>query len=274
MPAVRSTRVLNSVRREWLSWIVLFLLIPIASVNAHIHASALAQTKQGPIRTKVNSREGLEYVWIEPATFLMGCVEDDFECTNDDGPRHAVTLSRGYWIGQTLVTQAAYRKIVGKNPSKFTGESLPVENVSWDEATAFCVAAGMRLPTEAEWEYSARGGIVAARYAPIDAAAWYRGNSAGQTHPVAQKRANAYGLYDMLGNVWEWVSDWNGRYDRASVVDPKGPPTGRFRVLRGGSWNDFSSDVRASARDHLVDGEDGGSHPYLDYSVGFRCAGD
>jgi formylglycine-generating enzyme required for sulfatase activity len=218
-------------------------------------------------KTKINSRDGLTYVWISPGAFQMGCSPDDSECKNYEGPSHTVTLTRGYWIGQTPVTQAAYKKVVGANPSKFRGDQLPVESVSWEDAQAYCEDTGMRLPTEAEWEYSARGGSNAARYAPLGLIAWYVANSGGTTHVVRQKQANGYGLFDMLGNVWEWVADRYGSYDGASAVDPEGPQVGQFRVVRGGSWAAVASVIRLSTRV--------GNMPGVHLSVyGFRCAGN
>jgi formylglycine-generating enzyme required for sulfatase activity len=220
-------------------------------------------------RTKVNSHDGLTYVWIRPGTFQMGCSPNDSECADDEKPAHSVTITRGFWIGQTPVTQAAYKKGVG-NPSSFPGDRLPVEQVSWNNARAYCEALEMRLPTEAEWEYAARGGSRDARYAPLDQIAWYSANSNNQTHEVAQKQANAYGLYDMLGNVREWVADSSGPYDSASTVDPKGPPEGdprAARVLRGGSWTDAATYVRVSSRDRSAPTEH-------DFAGGFRCAGN
>jgi len=224
--------------------------------------------------TKVNPKDGLAYVWIPPSTFEMGCLQEDAQCQSNEQPRHSVTLTRGYWIGQTLVTQTAYKRLVNANPSHFIGDGLPVEGVSWEDAKSYCERAEMRLPTEAEWENAAHGGVPSARYNLIDRIAWYRGNSQRRTHPVAQKQANLYGLYDMLGNVWEWVADWYEHYPTADFTDPKGPATGPSHVLRGGSWNDFSSDVRFSVRDHLVPDNSESVRDYDDYTIGFRCAGN
>jgi formylglycine-generating enzyme required for sulfatase activity len=114
-------------------------------------------------------------------------------------------MQAGFWVGQTPVTQAAYEKLVGTNPSYFKGSNLPVENVSWTEAESYCKAAGMRLPTEAQWEYAARAGTTGSRYGNLDEIASYGGNSGKQTHPVGTKAPNAWKLYDMLGNVWQWM---------------------------------------------------------------------
>lgn len=176
-----------------------------------------------------------------------------------------VTLTRGFWIGQTPVTQAAYGKVTGSNPSAYHGAQLPVEEVSWDDAKAYCRRVKMRLPTEAEWEYAARGGTTEARYGAIKDIAWYNNNAASATHVVAQKQLNAFGVYDMLGNVREWVGDWYGPYDATHVIDPKGPRTAEFRVGRGGSWYDSPQIARASSRGNNGAGCGPACH-------GFRCA--
>jgi formylglycine-generating enzyme required for sulfatase activity len=195
---------------------------------------------------KVNPKDGLTYVWIPPGTFTMGCSPGDGECDPDEKPAHRVTITKGFWIGQTEVTQEAYQQAVGTNPSHFQGTKLPVENISWNEAQRYCEAAGMRLPTEAEWEYAARAGSTGARYGNLDAIAWYAGNSGNTTHEAGQKQPNAWGLYDMLGNVWEWVVDWYADYAAGSQSDPRGPASGTYRVLRGGSWDYSPGNARAS----------------------------
>jgi formylglycine-generating enzyme required for sulfatase activity len=236
-------------------------LLAIASYSPPLWAQA--QTK---IKTKVNPKDGLTYVWISPGTFQMGCSPNDPECNGDEKPVHSVAITKDFWMGATPVTQAAYGKVIGANPSNFKGDQLPVEMVSWDDAQSYCDAVGMRLPTEAEWEYAARGGSVAARYGPLVRIAWYTANSGGRTHQVAQQQANDYGLYDMLGNVWEWVADRYGHYD-GDVTDPKGSPYGPVRVMRGGSWENDASMIRLSARRSY-------GPEFRDHTLGFRCVGD
>jgi formylglycine-generating enzyme required for sulfatase activity len=197
----------------------------------------------------------------------MGCSPGG-ECNEIEKPAHSVTISKGFWIGQTPVTQAAYQRVAGSNPSGFRGDRLPVEKVTWNEALAYCTAVGMRLPTEAEWEYAARAGSTAPHYADLDAIAWYRSNSGQQTHEVGRKQANAWKLYDMLGNVWEWTADWyGGYYSRSPSQDPKGPTSGEYKALRGGCWNDVAGDVRVSNRANY-------SPSNRIIYFGFRCCGE
>ncbi|MBM3734408.1 MAG: formylglycine-generating enzyme family protein [Acidobacteria bacterium] len=185
----------------------------------------------------VNPVDGLTYLWIPPGEFLMGCSPGDGECDSDEKPAHPVRITKGFWISESEVTQAAYQKVIGSNPSNFKGADLPVEDVNWNQAVAYCKAVGGRLPTEAEWEYAARAGDPRARYGELDAIAWYDKNSREMTHPVKGLMPNRFGLYDMLGNVWEWNADWYGEYQPGAQVDPKGPARGTDRVIRGGSWN-------------------------------------
>jgi len=165
------------------------------------------------------------------------------------------------------VTQEAYQRVIGSNPSLFKGPRLPVESVTWDQAKAYCDTVGMRLPTEAEWEYAARAGNPGARYDSLDAIAWPRQLRWVDSRCCAVA-ANAFGLYDMLGNVWQWVADWydEAYYGRSPATDPLGPASGTLRVLRGGSWQDDLRHVRASDRP-------GDKPTYRSGKLGFRCAG-
>ena len=211
--------------------------------------SAPAGSNHRAGETKVNPKDGLTYVWIAPGTFRMGCSFGDAECSANEKPTHQVTLSRGFWIGRTETTQAAYQKVTGTNPSHFKGENLPVDTVSWTDSLDYCNAVGMRLPTEAEWEFAARGGTATGRYGELDEVAWHDRNSGGSTHEVASKKANACGLFDMLGNVMEWTADWYSDYQTDNLSDPKGPATGKSRALRGGAWVRYDiTDARASSR--------------------------
>jgi formylglycine-generating enzyme required for sulfatase activity/serine/threonine protein kinase len=236
-------------------------------------------------RVKENPRDRLKYDWIPPGTFMMGCSPGDDACTDDEKPPHQVTITKGFWLGQTEVTVAAYKRftaatgrrmppepdIYGRplNPG-WRDDAMPIVDVTWDDAQAYCRWAGGRLPTEAEWEYAARAGSAEARYGSPDKVAWDSENSRKQTHPVGEKQANGFRLYDMLGNVWEWVNDWydDSYYRSSPSQDPAGPASGELHVLRGGSWIDSSREVRVSIRSRIIN--DAG----FDSTSGFRCGGE
>ncbi len=209
-------------------------------------------------------------IYCPPGEFWMGT--DDGGPWGEDGeqPRHQVRITQGFWMGQTPVTQALYRAVMDENPSRFEGEERPVESVSWFDAVRFCnrlseieglapayqigsgdeptvdwrrEAEGYRLPTEAEWEYAAKAGteLIYSGSNEIDEVAWYDGNAGGETRPVGQKTANAWGLHDMSGNVWEWCTDeWDrsAYQDRTGTVEDPARYTGGggARVWRGGCW--------------------------------------
>jgi formylglycine-generating enzyme required for sulfatase activity len=244
-----------------------------AALGVVVVAIALLRHKEPTAgQAHTNPKDGLIYVWIPPGRFTRGCSPEDSECSPDEKQAHEVNISKGFWMGQTEVTQEAYQKVTGKpNPSTFKGglffSALPVDNVSWNDADNYCRASGGRLPTEAEWEYAARAGTTGSRYGDIVNIAWYGKNSSNHTHEVAQKAKNAWGLYDMLGNVWEWVADWYALYPSGSVIDPPGPTSGQARVVRGGSWWTPSGSARVSDRGIA---EPDSRQP----DIGFRCAGD
>jgi formylglycine-generating enzyme len=260
-----------------------------------------------PGTVRLNSKDGLKYVWIPPGSFEMGCSPGDNECYDNEKPAHRVTISKGFWMGQTPVTAGAYKRFASEtgramppepklgnnalNPG-WGNEQMPIVNVTWDASEAYCQWAGGRLPTEAAWEYAARAGSGQARYGPVDDVAWYADNSGreridsagiwsqdqshyadrlaanGNTmHAVGLKQPNEWRLYDVLGNVWEWVNDWYDEkyYQNSPAVDPAGPAGGQLRVLRGGSWGDGPRDVRVSGR---VRGYPGAR----DVSHGCRCS--
>ena len=203
----------------------------------------------------------IEMVAVEGGTFTMGATpEQGSDCYDDQKPAHQVTLS-SFHIGKYPVTQAQWKAVMGKNPSGFKGDMLPVGSVSWDDVQEFIsrlnLATGKnyRLPTEAEWEYAARGGKRSKGYKysgsdNCNDVAWYYDNSGNTTHPVGTKSPNELGIYDMSGNVWEWCQDWHGYYDRKAQTNPKGPSSDLYpyNVLRGGSWCDNAWYCRVSNR--------------------------
>ena len=204
---------------------------------------------------------GIKYnmVWVEGGTFRMGATsEQGGDAESDEKPVHSVTLS-GYYIGKTEVTQALWKAVMGNNPSRFKGDNLPVDCVSWGDSQVFIrklnalTGQNFRLPTEAEWEFACRGGNNSLGYKysgsdNIDNVAWYAGNSGDTTHPVATRSPNELGIYDMSGNVWEWCADWYGDYSSGAQTNPKGPYGGSNRVYRGGGWFNGVRGCRSSYR--------------------------
>lgn len=201
---------------------------------------------------------------VKGGTFTMGATsEQSSDADSDEKPTHQVTLS-DYCIGETEVTQELWQAVMGSNPSKFTGNlQRPVEYVSWNNCQEFIkklnqlTGKTFRLPTEAEWEYAARGGSQSRGYKyagsnTIGDVAWYTSNSSSTSHPVGQKQPNELGLYDMSGNVWEWCQDWYGSYSSSSQTNPTGPSSGSDRVYRGGSWGSYAWYCRVSERISLA----------------------
>ncbi len=213
-------------------------------------------------------------VKVEGGTFTMGATfEQGSDAWDDEKPTHRVTLD-GYYIGETEVTQALWQAVMGKNPSNFKGENLPVEKVSWDDCRTFIrklnelTGGSFALPTEAQWEFAARGGNKSQGYKycgsnNLGDVAWYTSNSGSKTHAVGTKQPNELGLYDMSGNVYEWCSDWYGSYSSAAVTNPAGPASGSSRVGRGGSWRDDAWICRTSGRGY-------GTPDYRYYFLGLR----
>lgn len=210
-----------------------------------------------------NPFSSADFVLIEAGSFIMG--SEDSLAYPDEQPVHEVTLTSPFYLGKTEVTQAQWNAIMGNNPSQFVGDSLPVDNIGPPDIrmfldrlnTAADCDACYRLPTEAEWEYAARAGsrepFSFGNHADsLSAYAWFAGNAEYKTHPVAQKKPNAWGLYDMHGNLYEWVQDAYGPYSPEPITDPTGPPDGGSYVLRGGSWTDAARELRVSYRDYYA----------------------
>ena len=227
----------------------------------------------------MTSRAGIEFVWIPAGSFMMGSENGDA----DEKPIHRVTLSAGFYMGKYEVTQAQWQAVMDTNPSNFKGDNLPVDTVSWDDAIAFVARLNgqnegytYRLPTEAEWEYAARAGTTGDYAGDLDAMAWYGNNSGrtglnaaeiartdlqnyykritdngGQPHPAGSKLPNAFGLFDMHGNVWEWVQDWYHDSYAGAPTDGSAWLSGgaqKYRVLRGGSWVGHAGFCRSAFR--------------------------
>jgi sulfatase modifying factor 1 len=263
--------------------------VTLAARQATQVAARLADAGPPPGEVRVNPKDGLKYVWIPPGSFMMGCSPGDNECNPDERPSHQVNLTKGFWIGQTELPVGVYKRFAREtgralplqpglnglvlNPA-WSNEAMPMGGITWDEAAAYCSWAGGRLPSEAEWEYAARAGSSAARYGDLDPIAWFGDNSGRQhvdsaafwrqtdfmdrfkdngnsMHEVAQKRPNQFGLFDMLGNVWEWVNDWYDAnyYQHGPSQDPQGPASGSERVQRGGGFISNPRNTRASDRD-------------------------
>ena len=205
-------------------------------------------------------------VYVEGGTFMMGATaEQGSDADIDEMPVHKVKLS-SFSIGRYEVTQEEWQAVMGSNPSDFKGPKRPVENVSWNDCQEFIrklnVMTGrrFRLPTEAEWEYSARGGNRSRGYKLAgsdypNSVAWTTDNSGNQTNEVGCKQPNELGLYDMSGNVWEWCNDWYGSYSSSTQTNPTGPSSGSFRVYRGGSWINYARDCRVSHRNRYTPGQ-------------------
>ena len=222
---------------------------------------------------RITNSVGMTFVRIPAGSFMMGSDNGD----SDEKPVHRVKISRSFYIQTTEVTQAQWKAVMGNNPSRFKGDNLPVERVSWNDAQEFIKrlnrkegGSKYRLPTEAEWEYAARAGSTGAYCFGDDKSrlgdyAWYISNSGNKTHRVGAKKPNRWGLYDMHGNVWEWVQDRFGSYSSSPSTDPSGPSSGTDRVDRGGGWSASAGHCRSANR---VRGEPG----LTDNDLGFRVA--
>jgi len=222
-------------------------------------------------RIWTNSKDRQKYVFVPPGIFLMGCSAGDSECENDEKPLHRVEITIGFWLAQTEVTNGTYSSVVNRPLEKNRDSNLPIYGLRWQEAKAYCAATGGRLPTEAEWEYAARAGSADSYYGSPSGIAWYRANSDNSPHPGGLKQPNAFGLYDMLGNVSEWVLDrYFNQYDlEADAVGTKvvQPLAGNaLAIARGGYWASELPRIRVSQRTEKETDEDG--------PTGVRCAND
>ena len=239
----------------------------------------------GTPSTYTNSLD-MTFILIPSGTFTMGSPPDEPGRSSWEGPQHQVTLTQPFYMQQTEVTQAQWEAVMGRNPSYFSGcLTCPVEWVSWNDVGVFIEHMNARregtysLPTEAQWEYAVRAGSTTAFYngeitsnsnmygcnydGNLTAIGWYCDNSNDQTHPVAQKTPNGWGLYDMSGNVYEWCHDWLGAYPSGAVTDPKGPSSGSYRIVRGGDWFVNATTCRSADRFRVSPGFRGSS-------LGFR----
>ncbi|MCZ6871983.1 MAG: formylglycine-generating enzyme family protein [bacterium] len=245
---------------------VLIMFVYFVMVLSPLFATAQSESD----KTWVN-RLGMEFVLIPSGTFQMGAGNQE----SDELPLHQVTISRPFYLGKYEVTQGQWKAVMGNNRSFFAGdENLPVESVWWSDVNAFIKKLNKmegqdtyRLPTEAEWEYAARAGSTSSYSFGNDPQqlkryAWYKDNSGAKTHPVGQLQPNAWGLFDIHGNVWEWVQDWYGRYTSQAVKDPQGPSMGTHRMRRGGGWNNFAKACRTTNRYSVVG--------FRDDFIGFR----
>ena len=265
-----SISTMNSPIRKNIWWI-LSLFVVLLVILLAIFLNKTPKTNSGEsIQTTTALNSVLQnlinnMVYVEGGTFTMGATTEQGDDANDDErPTHQVTLST-FLIGKYEVTQEEWEAVMGSNPSHFKGAKLPVEQVSWDDCQEFIrklnelTGSGFRLPTEAEWEYAARGNYFGFSFANekyaggnnLDTVAWYRENSGFVTHEVGQKFSNSFGLYDMSGNVSEWCSDWYSSFSSSAQINPKGSSSGSYRVCRGGEFSSTTSDCRVSVRLYL-----------------------
>ncbi len=215
-------------------------------------------SKHEPLPGEVRTFADIDFVWIPQGTFMMGSTPQEHNFAPNER-QHQVTISQGFWLAKYQVTQAQWCAVMGNSPSRFAGADRPVENVSWNDCYEYIRRLNarqeerFRFPTEAEWEYACRAGTTTAysfgdAISDLEHYAWYKKNSRATTHRVGQKRPNVWGLHDMHGNVWEWCQDWYAEYPASFSMDPKGPPDGSSRVVRGGSWGGEDLSCRSARR--------------------------
>ena len=222
-------------------------------------SSTFVTSGASEISIPVKNGISIEMVKVEAGIFMMGATSEMKNPYSDEKPVHQVILSNDYYMGKYEVTQALWQTVMGSNPSYFKGDNLPIEQVSWNDCQEFIsklngiTGRKFRLPTEAEWEYAARGGKQSNGYqysgsSNISDVAWYEDNSGSTTHPVGTKQANELGIFDMSGNVYEWCQDWYGSYVGSPQTNPTGANSGSYRVFRGGSWRYELDFCRLSCR--------------------------
>ena len=230
-----------------------------ATTSSGSSSTSSVSSGSNEISVPVKNGISIDMVKVEAGTFMMGATSEMQNPYDDEKPVHQVTLTNNYYMGKYEVTQSLWLAVMGSNPSKFKGDYLPVEMVSWDDCQEFIgklnsmTGRKFRLPTEAEWEYAARGGKKSRGYqysgsSNISDVAWYDGNSGRKTRPVGTKQANELGIYDMSGNVYEWCQDWYGSYVSSPQTNPTGAVSGSRRVYRGGSWGSNARYCRSSFR--------------------------
>ena len=251
----RSKPVWSGTRKAWIAAVVLILMTGTLWFLGHGPSRITAGRTPG--ESMRDELSGIEFVWVPPGTFLMGSPASE-KGRGTDELQHQVTISRGFWLGKNETTQGQYEAVMAANPSRFkeAGLQAPVENVNWDDAQAFLQQLNQRstgrtyrLPTEAEWEYACRAGTTGSTYGSLGAIAWTFYTSGQKTHPVGQKLPNAWGLFDMLGNVNEWCQDcYKDPYDITQDTDPVGSPTNGYHAIRGGSWTSGTTQCRAAYR--------------------------
>jgi len=269
-------------KRRIVAAIMLALAVPVVPLVAETGDVVLSDAKLlsgKEMDVDLGGGVKLMLILIPPGEFTMGSNDGN----SDEKPVRRVRITKGFWMGKFEVTQAQWEQVLGSNPSQFKGLRNPVDNVSWNDCQKFLKKLNQRaevrsqvqndafrLPTEAEWEYACRAGTTTRFYSgaadsDLDRVSWYRGNGGWTTHPVGQKAPNAWGLYDMHGNVLEWCQDWYGTYAGESVTDPVGPMAGSSRVSRGGGWNSRDGGCRVTyRRSNLPHG--------ANIDVGFRVA--
>jgi len=260
---VLSRLVCGEIRKGFLMFKYLFCAISLIAVCMFLGCSDGGDDNGGGLGVGIDSEEhatdgeertinvggiSIDVIFVAAGTFTQG----GFNFGNSVSRQ--VTLTRGFWIGKYPVTQAQYQAVMGNNPSHFGGRpNNPVESVNWHNATEFASRVGGRLPTEAEWEFAAKGGnksqgFIYSGSDNADEVAWFVDNSSSSTQAVGQKLPNELGIYDMSGNVFEWIGDWLANFDATAVTDPTGPLSGANRMMRGGSWFGRATLCRVAVR--------------------------